>query len=363
MPRVIGIDPGTISIDLCGLDDGRLFLDRSFPTADALGAPEDLRALLESAGPIDLVAGPSGYGLPLIPAREATETDLRLACLSVQGEKGGIGGLGALLRTLARSSLPVVLTPGVVHLPSVPAHRKVNRVDMGTADKVCAAVLAVHEQMRQHRAPPEQVSFLLLELGGAFTAALAVDRGRIVDGIGGTSGPLGVRAAGALDGEVAYLAGSMSKEMLFGGGAASIAGAPELDAESLAMPQTAAGRMAWEAYLESAVKAVASLAVSVAGARHIVVSGRLARVGIVRDALERRLTALLPDVSVHVLTGFAQVAKQAAQGAALMADGLAGGATRPLIDAMGIRDASGTVLDHLYVVPASAARRRLGIEQ
>ena len=26
MPRVIGIDPGTVSIDLCGLDDGRLFL-------------------------------------------------------------------------------------------------------------------------------------------------------------------------------------------------------------------------------------------------------------------------------------------------------------------------------------------------
>jgi len=34
MPRVIGIDPGTVSIDLCGLDNGRLFLDRSWPTAE-----------------------------------------------------------------------------------------------------------------------------------------------------------------------------------------------------------------------------------------------------------------------------------------------------------------------------------------
>jgi predicted butyrate kinase (DUF1464 family) len=362
MPRVIGIDPGTVSIDLCGLDEGRVFLDRSFPTADALRAPEEFRALLEGAGPIDLVAGPSGYGLPLIAAREATETDLRLAYLSAKGEQGGIGGLGALVRTLARSSLPIMLTPGVVHLPSVPAHRKVNRVDMGTADKVCAAVLAIHEQMRQRQAAAEQVSFVLLELGGAFTAALAVDNGRIVDGIGGTSGPLGIRAAGALDGEVAYLAGSISKGMLFGGGAASIAGVPQMEAEALTMPQTAAGREAWEAYLESAVKSVASLSVSVPGLQHVVLSGRLARAAVVREALERRLTAALGDVSVHVLTGFAQVAKQAAQGAALMADGLAGGASKPLVDAMGIRDASGTSLDHLYVISPGEARRRLGIE-
>src|SRR5437879_715735 len=39
MPRVIGIDPGTVSIDLCGLEDGTVFLDRSFPTAAALADP------------------------------------------------------------------------------------------------------------------------------------------------------------------------------------------------------------------------------------------------------------------------------------------------------------------------------------
>ena len=61
--------------------------------------------------------------------------------------------------------------------------------------------------------------FILLELGGAFTAAIAVEGGRIVDGIGGSSGPLGLRAAGALDGEVAFLAGC-PKRMIFDGGAA-----------------------------------------------------------------------------------------------------------------------------------------------
>ena len=164
-----------------------------------------------TAAPLDLVAGPSGYGLPLTAARDLTEADLRLAYLGAEGESGGIGGLRSLMRALAHSSTPVVLTPGVVHFPSVPAHRKVNRVDMGTADKVCAAALAVREHAERCGCSERDVSFILLELGGAFTAAIAVEGGRIVDGVGGTSGPLGVRAAGALDGEVAFLAGSITK--------------------------------------------------------------------------------------------------------------------------------------------------------
>jgi hypothetical protein len=90
VPRVIGIDPGTVSIDVCGIEDGRVFLDRSVPTAEALAAPDTLLALLDAAAPLDLVAGPSGYGLPLVAARDATETDLRLACLAAPGERGGI---------------------------------------------------------------------------------------------------------------------------------------------------------------------------------------------------------------------------------------------------------------------------------
>src|SRR5438105_528721 len=221
-PRVIGIDPGTVSIDVCGLDDGAVFLDRSLPTADALANPSVIVDVLDAAhrtAPLDLVAGPSGYGLPLIRAQDVTDDDLRLAYLAPEGEAGGIGGLRTLMRALRASPLPVVLTPGGVHLPSVPAHRKVNRVDMGTADKVCAVALAVHEEAKRRGCGERGVSLILLELGGAFTAAIAVDRGRIVDGLGGTSGPLGMRAAGALDGEVAYLAGSSSKRLLFSGGA------------------------------------------------------------------------------------------------------------------------------------------------
>jgi predicted butyrate kinase (DUF1464 family) len=358
MPRVIGIDPGTVSIDLCGLDDGRLFLDRSVATAEALADPARFVALLEDSGPLDLVAGPSGYGLPLTRARDATDGDLRLALLAPPGETGGIAGLAALLRLLARSPLPVVFTPGVVHLPTVPAHRKVNRVDMGTADKLCAVALAIHDQARRLGCALSATSLVLLELGGAFTAAVAVAGGRIVDGAGGSAGALGLLAAGALDGEVAYLAGSVSKDMLFRGGAATVAGWEGTEPiERLARPTTPREHVASEAFIESAVKTAVALALSVPGPAEFVLSGRLARVEAVSAAIRRRLEPLAPT---RVLEGFAAVAKQAAQGAALVADGLAGGTHRELVELLAIREAGGSVLDHLYVVPREQALRHLG---
>jgi predicted butyrate kinase (DUF1464 family) len=364
VPRVIGIDPGTVSIDFCGLEDGAVFLDRSLPTAEALANPAVIVGVLEEAhrtASLDLVAGPSGYGLPLTRVSDLTDADLRLAYLAAEGESGGIGGLRALMRALGASALPVVLTPGVVHLASVPPHRKANRVDMGTADKVCAVALAVHEEAERRGCLAREVSLILLEMGGAFTAAVAVEHGRIVDGLGGTSGPLGMRAAGALDGEVAYLAGSVSKQLLFGGGAATIAGAPDASAEFIANPTTSRGRLAWEAYLESAVKAIAALTAIAPHSTDVILSGRLAGVGGVVAELGRRLTAVRADLQVRGIVGFAKIAKAAAQGAALIADGLAGGRSSVLVESLGIREARGSVLDHLHVVDPGAARARLGI--
>src|SRR5207244_8749898 len=114
MPRVIGIDPGTVSIDLCGLDNGRLFLDRSWPTAEALADPAPFVAELEAAGPLDLVVGPSGYGLPITRVPDITEEAPRLAVLAAPGETGGIAGLRNRGPPLARPALPVALPPGVV---------------------------------------------------------------------------------------------------------------------------------------------------------------------------------------------------------------------------------------------------------
>jgi len=361
--RVIGIDPGTLSIGLCGIEDGRLFLDRSIPTADALASPSLILDELSRAGAVDLIAGPSGYGLPLTHAQDLSEADLRLAFLSAEGEPGGIRGLTSLVRMLAASSLPLVLTPGVVHLATVPAHRKVNRVDMGTADKVCAVALAISELASRRDIEPQDVSAILLELGSAFSAAVAIDHGRIVDGVGGSSGPIGAHAAGALDGEVAFLTGTISKDMLFHGGASTIAGMDDAPFGELVDATTPRAQLALSAYIESAVKAVAALMVSVPDVRDLVVSGRAGTHPRVLTEITQRLARIAPNVTVSSLAGFATEASRAAQGAALIADGLAGGRSASLVDTLGIRDATGTVVDHLHVITPAEALARLGLSE
>jgi predicted butyrate kinase (DUF1464 family) len=348
MTRVVGIDPGTQSIDLCGIVDGQLYLDQSWPTAEAVSDPKAFIQLLTASGLPDLVVGPSGYGLPLKSAREVSETDLRLAFLAPPNESGGIGGLRKLARMLGDSGLPVIYVPGVIHLDTVPEHRKLNRVDLGTADKLCAVALGIHEQCRRRDRDPEKSSFILLELGGAFTAGVAVERGQIVDGIGGTSGPIGWHAAGALDGEVAYLAGQINKSALFQGGITTLLeGAPQRHA------------IAAEAYIEGAVKTVRQLRCSATSADEILISGRHASDPQILD----RMTAELADIGpVRQLTGSAIHAKQGAEGAALLADGLIGGVNQALVNRLRIREARGTVLDNLVFIRPEAAWRRLGID-
>jgi predicted butyrate kinase (DUF1464 family) len=363
MPRVIGVDPGTLSFDLCGLDDGRVFLEASIAAEDAARVPALLVERLTAALPLDLVAAPSGYGLPLVPVADLDEAQLGLFILVRPDDRGQpemVGGLRAMIELMRARRLPAVLLPGVIHLPTVPPHRKVNRLDMGTADKLCVAALAVRDQARRLGLAAEATSFILVELGGVFTAALAVDRGQVVDGIGGTSGGLGYRGLGTLDGELAYALGSVKKSTLFTGGAAFVAGDPGLPPEALpgragADPRS---KVAWDALLEAVVKMVAALRVSVAAPREILLSGRLAAVPAITEALGVALGAEPP---VRRLAGLAAGCKEAAQGAALIADGLAGGRSRELVETMRLREARGTLLDHLYLAGADAVRGRFGL--
>jgi predicted butyrate kinase (DUF1464 family) len=347
MIRAVGIDLGTLSIDVCGIADGQIYLDRSCPTAEALSDSTAFLDLLTRSGSPDLVVGPSGYGLPLQPAGDATEHDLSLAFLARAGETGGIGGLRGLARVLAASGLPVMYIPGVIHLDTVPRHRKLNRIDLGTADKVCAAVLAIHGQCTRLGREPEDVSFIMVEMGGAFTAGVCVERGQITDGVGGTSGPIGWKAAGALDGEVAFLAGDIIKAALFQGGISS-----------LLERAPAAQDIALDAYIEGIVKTVRQLRCSAPSADEILLSGRHAADGEIRTRIAAQLTDVGP---VRLLTGSARHAKQGAEGAALLADGLAGGKSRRLVDRLRIREAQGTVLDNLLFITPEAAGRRLGL--
>jgi predicted butyrate kinase (DUF1464 family) len=363
VPRVVGVDPGTQSFDLCGLAEGEVFLEASIDAEEARRTPATLVDRLEAAGPLDLIAAPSGYGLPLVPVAALDPAQLDLAVLvrpEDRSQPERVGGLRAIVELMRARRLPAILLPGVVHLDTVPSHRKVNRVDLGTADKLCAAALGIRDQGRRQGIPADATAFVLLELGGFFTAALAVERGRIVDGIGGSAGGLGYRALGTLDGEVAYALGRVRKATLFSGGAASVAGASDLAPEALhaRAAHDPRARIAWEALIEAAVKMVAALRIAAPGAREVLLSGRVGRVPAVVEALGARLAGMLP---VRALGGFAARVKEAAQGAALIADGLAGGPHRDVVEAMRLRASHGSALDHLYLAGADEVRRDFGL--
>ncbi len=351
MPRVVGVDPGTYSFDLCGLEGGEVFLEMSVPSALVAERPAVLVDALLAAGPLDLIAGPSGYGLPCLSIEAVGERELRLMLLGGPGEPRAVGGIRGLVQRLREERLPVVFLPGVIHLPTVPRHRKINRVDIGTADKVCAAAFAIDDQARRRGLRWPETALVLVELGGAFTAVLSVSEGRIVSGQGGSSGPLGYRAAGALDGETAFLLRHVTKETVFSGGAADVAGASEATPEAFFARDDEPARVAFDALIEGVTRAVAAEVGATPGPREILLSGRLARVAPLRAALTRALLGFAP---VHALEVGA--AKEAARGAALIADGLAGGRYVGLVDTMRLREASGTVLDHLFVKGAAQAR-------
>jgi predicted butyrate kinase (DUF1464 family) len=288
----------------------------------------------------------------LVVAADVDERELALMVLVRPDESradAGVGGMRSLLRALARSRLPVVFGPGVIHLPTVPAYRKFNRIDLGTADKVCAAAYAIVDQAHRRAIAVDETAMVLLELGGAFSAALAIEGGQIVDGMGGSSGPLGVRAAGAWDGELAYLlAPELSKRTLYTGGALDPAGALEItDLASLwSSPAQANG---WAALIEGAAKAVRGLQVSVAAPHEIVVSGRLARLPELVAALGSSLRDIAP-----VVTLIPGRASSAAYGGALLADALAGGPNAALADLLRLRESAGTALDHVRVAGGEA---------
>jgi predicted butyrate kinase (DUF1464 family) len=350
-PRVAGIDPGTVSFELCALDGGLPLLEDSFPSVELGGDPSPLVDALRAYAPFDLVLGPAGYGLPLVPAEQIGEHELALIVLKRADEpaaRAGIAGMRSTVRALIAAGIPLVFGPGAIHLPTVPDHRKWNRIDLGTADKVASAALGIVDQAERLGIPYEETRFVLLELGGGFSAALAVDSGRIVDGIGGSAGPIGARACGALDAEAAYLiGGALSKRTVFSGGALDPAGDVDLGAPGALrrLREDPRARDGWIALEEGAAKAALALTASVPAPREVLVAGRLASAPGVLDALAERLQGVAPVRS-------ALAVKSAARGAALLADGLAGGRYAPLVARLRLREARGGVLDHLRVYGA-----------
>ncbi len=330
--RFAGIDPGTSSYDIFVLEDERPYKRIEIPTKEVREDPEKFKEILVEIE-ADLIAGLSGYGIPVRRFSELNERDIFLLTLNTDPE--ATMGMRTLIEIAKELNLNIYTIPGIIHLPTIPEYRKINRIDMGTADKLCSAILGIHQLIYQLNDSP---SFLLVESGFGFNAFIAVRNGKIVDGLGGSSSFLAFSSLGAIDGELAYLLKPFPKEMLFSGGMRSYLRDKGKEVESISDLNSEA--LQWFAeYLMKGVRAV-----DVCKAEKILLSGK----NFVYDELERIFRELAESFGYECekLKGFG-MAKQSAEGAAIIANGLGCGKFKEIIEKAEILDARGSVLDYI----------------
>ncbi len=309
---VAGVDAGTKSYDIAILEKGEIFVE-SFPTEKIRKDPEPILETLERHD-VEISAGLSGYGIPIKPFFDLTENEVKLMTLNLEASVSV--GLRKLINEIIKRKLKFYTVPAIIHIQTIPAWRKFNKIDLGTSDKLCSAVLAAFELSEEVEI--EKQNFILAEVGYGFSSFVAVKDGKIVDALGGTSGFMGFSSIGSIDAELAYLLGGFSKNLIFSGGVKSFV--EEYGGDEI------------EILAEFVMKGFKSMEVSVPDAEFIL-SGRFA------EKLSKKL-------GYRVLRGFGK-GKQSAEGAALIADAISGGKSRRIVKSLGVFDAKGTVLDYL----------------
>lgn len=187
-----GIDPGSVTWALAAVDEvGRPRFYREYPSQYIKKSPSVILNDLLKLRP-NLIALPSGHGLPFV--RGCMLTDKEIFLMTLTDEEGP---LTRFLRVATRLCESFTI-PSVVELQSVPEFRKRGFIDLGTADKVASAFLirSVYD------------SFIHVEMGRKFSSIIVVKSGEVVEGIGGSVLP-GLGSRGCIDSELAYI---MSKK-------------------------------------------------------------------------------------------------------------------------------------------------------
>ena len=341
--RILGIDPGTISFDLCLLEDQNVKFEESIPSGVVADKPEDMAKKCLSLKP-DVLIAPSGYGLPNRKLSQISSREMFELTLVREGERVAVlDGMKKFFVIIGEADLDTLFLPGVIQLPTVPRWRKFNKIDMGTADKLCIGALSVEMISQKKGVTYAEVEHIVAELGGGYNCVLTIEGGRIINGIGGTlfPGP-GFMNSGAMDGEIAYLLGDFEKSLLFEGGASYLAGSETIPLENFTRKSYPA---AFNAFVEGVLFAVCSQR-SLTDSREIYISGRLTKYKNIYDAVAIYLEEL--GYVVTPLPAFSNKSKAAAQGYAMVGNGLCGGCYEPLIKHMMIDKAEGSVTDYVY---------------
>lgn len=371
MVKALGIDPGTKSFDLVLIEGPKVLKEVSIETAEVAKDPSVLTEAIKGLS-ADIIAGPSGYGTPLVFNNEivnprgfalevlllSTEADIRKGI-----ELGELGiavydALAKVVEELWREGLNVCYIPSVKLLPTIPTHRKINKLDMGTADKLAATVLGIYDQSRRLGISYDEVSFIYVELGFGYNAVVGVVGGKVVDGLGGTLVPMGFLTIGSVDTELVVAGGEWFRSDVFHGGVSDVCDVRDID-ELIEVVSNGECLDGFNAMIESVIKAVHAIrGTSVKEPKEVLISGRLVRYGEIRKVIEEGLSSIAPVRRVKGLEG-ASISKEAAQGFALIAEGVAGGYFRELVDHVGIKEARGTLGDYLYHPKLRGLRDRL----
>ncbi|MEM4868203.1 MAG: DUF1464 family protein [Ignisphaera sp.] len=366
MVRVIGTDSGTKSYDIFGFDDesGEILVDESIPRDEMVRDPSIIIKRLkqiDNVYRIDAIVASSGYGMPLKLARDATDEEIAMATFVTENDvKRGLRilGLRKLMKMLKEDKQlneKTYFTPGVIHLPTVPRYRKINRIDMGTSDKIYSVALAIARHAEAKNISYSSVNLITVEVGFAYTSAIAVKCGEIVDALAGTSGFPSYLGGGFIDGEIFYAVANaveVSKEVLFRGGAAYLS-----NIDPFRTPIEMFIEMEDEGYrlmLESIAKDISVLMVSTEP-DSIYFSGRFTRVKKFMEDLSRYLEENLfkkfrESPMIVKLESRGRIAKEAAEGAAIIASGIVGGRYKELVNVLRLRESSGTIFDYINIV-------------
>jgi len=198
-----GVDPGSESYAIAFVDElGNLAKYIEVPTDLIPKYLNYLIKLIMDMRPI-IITLPSGHGLPFLNSRQIGDMEIFYMTLADPRKSGHLRDFLRYSSLLLNNAYTI---PSVKEIESVDEYKKVNVIDLGTADKVASTFF--------YRTMFE--SFVLVEVGRRFTSVIVVKDGKIIDGFGGTF----VGVPGGMDGELVYLISNflqtkISKESIY----------------------------------------------------------------------------------------------------------------------------------------------------
>ena len=104
--RVLGIDPGTGSFDMFGMEGDKVILDTSLSVPKVAADPNILLETAASVFPLDIIVGPSGYGIPVTHIKDMGDNELDLMVPAVR--KPGPPAVPPKPSTILPASTPMI---------------------------------------------------------------------------------------------------------------------------------------------------------------------------------------------------------------------------------------------------------------